>query len=238
MFPTGDGYVNIAVGNDRLWQKFCEALGMTGEAVDPRYTTNADRNANKVALYEALEANLSQRTTADVVELLDKAGVPCGPIYDIAQVFADPQAIHAGMRRSTEHSTIGEISLTGFPYRVGGEDLLVRTPPPVLVNTPKRFSTNLASRRRRSPSPGGKRWTVLPRPTCARSFQENARADPSSCVHCPLKNGTCQLSARVGRYTIWHRICSMATCASSPDDGMGINRLPVQRCNHRMDVPK
>jgi crotonobetainyl-CoA:carnitine CoA-transferase CaiB-like acyl-CoA transferase len=142
-FPTSDGFVNIAVGNDRLFQKFCEALGMPEEAADPRFATNADRNANKAALYEALEANLGQRTTADVVELLDTAGVPCGPINDIAQVFDDPQAVHSQMRQSAQHSTVGEIGLTGFPYRVGGETLQVRTPPPVLGEQTEAILTEL-----------------------------------------------------------------------------------------------
>lgn len=131
-FATGDGFVNIAVGNDRLWQKFCEALGMRDEASDPRFATNADRNANKEALYAALEANLQQRTTAEVVDLLDQAGVPCGPIYDVAQVFADPQVAHSDLRKSVTHSTAGEIGVTGFPYRFDQEDLQVRIPPPVL----------------------------------------------------------------------------------------------------------
>jgi glutaryl-CoA transferase len=131
-FPTGDGFVNIAVGNDRLWQKFCEALDMRDEGTDPRFATNADRQANRDALYAALEANLGRRTTAEVVDLLDKAGVPCGPIYDVAQVFGDPQSVHSHLRRSTTHPTAGEIGLTGFPYRFGNEDLDVRVPPPVL----------------------------------------------------------------------------------------------------------
>lgn len=131
-FPTADGFVNIAVGNDRLWQKFCEALDMPAEAADPRFRTNADRNANKAALYDALEANLRRRTTTDVVALLDRAGVPCGPISDIAQVFADPQTRHAHLQRTATHSRIGEIGLTGFPYRFGGEDLDIRLPPPAL----------------------------------------------------------------------------------------------------------
>ncbi len=142
-FATGDGFVNIAVGNDRLFQKFCEALGMPEAAADPRFTTNADRNANKAALYEALEANLGNRTTTEVVELLDKAGVPCGPINDIAQVFDDPQSIHSQMRQSAQHSTVGEIGLTGFPYRVGGEPLQVRTPPPVLGEQSEEILTEL-----------------------------------------------------------------------------------------------
>ena len=131
-FPTSDGFVNIAVGNDRLWQKFCDALDMASEAADTRFATNADRNANKAALYETLERNLGRRTTAKIVGLLDKAGVPCGPIYDIAQVFADPQAVHSGMRQSTVHPTAGELGQTGFPYRIGNENLQVRVPPPML----------------------------------------------------------------------------------------------------------
>jgi crotonobetainyl-CoA:carnitine CoA-transferase CaiB-like acyl-CoA transferase len=142
-FPTSDGFVNIAVGNDRLFQKFCEALGMPEEAADPRFATNADRNANKAALYEALEANLGRRTTAEVVELLDTAGVPCGPINDISQVFSDPQAVHSQLRQSAQHSTVGEIGLTGFPYRVGGETLQVRTPPPVLGEQTEAILTEL-----------------------------------------------------------------------------------------------
>ncbi|MCO5220484.1 MAG: CoA transferase [Thermomicrobiales bacterium] len=131
-FPTSDGFVNIAVGNDRLWQKFCDALEMPEEAANPRFTTNADRNENKTLLYERLEANLGKRTTADVVALLDRAGVPCGPIYDVAQVFADPQSIHGNLKRTTEHAKVGEIGLTGFPYRLNDEDLDIRTPPPLL----------------------------------------------------------------------------------------------------------
>jgi crotonobetainyl-CoA:carnitine CoA-transferase CaiB-like acyl-CoA transferase len=142
-FPTGDGFVNIAVGNDRLFQKFCEALGIPEVAADPRFTTNADRNANKAALYEALEANLGIRTTADIVELLDSAGVPCGPIYDIEQVFSDPQAVHNQARQKAQHSTVGEIGLTGFPYRIGGEPLQIRTPPPTLGEQSAEILTEL-----------------------------------------------------------------------------------------------
>jgi crotonobetainyl-CoA:carnitine CoA-transferase CaiB-like acyl-CoA transferase len=142
-FPTGDGFVNIAVGNDRLFQKFCEALGMPDVAADSRFTTNADRNANKAALYEALEANLAKRTTADIVELLDSAGVPCGPIYDIEQVFSDPQSVHNQARQNAQHSTVGEIGLTGFPYRIGGEPLQIRTPPPTLGEQSAEILTEL-----------------------------------------------------------------------------------------------
>ncbi len=111
-FATNDGFVNIAVGNDRLWQKFCEALGMPEAAANPDFATNADRNANKPAVYAAIEAALGRHSTAEVVELLDAAGVPSGPIYDVAQVFDDPQSVHAGMRQSMTHSKVGEVGDT------------------------------------------------------------------------------------------------------------------------------
>ena len=131
-FPTGDGFVNIAVGNDRLWQKFCEAVGMLEAAANPDFATNSDRNANKTAVYAAIEEALGRLSTAEVVERLDKAGVPCGPISDIAQVFADPQAEHTGMRQTMMHSKVGEVGVPGFPYRVGGESLRVRHAAPLL----------------------------------------------------------------------------------------------------------
>jgi crotonobetainyl-CoA:carnitine CoA-transferase CaiB-like acyl-CoA transferase len=131
-FPTGDGFVNIAVGNDRLWQKFCEALGMPEAGANPDFATNADRNANKTAVYNAIEEALARHSTAEVVALLDKAGVPCGPISDIAQVFADPQAMHAGMKQVMAHSKAGEVGVPGFPYQIGGEQLQVRRAAPLL----------------------------------------------------------------------------------------------------------
>lgn len=131
-FPTADGFVNIAVGNDRLWQKFCDALGMPDAAANPDFASNAARNANKQAVYAAIEDALGRHSTADVVERLDKAGVPSGPIYDLAQVFDDPQSVHSGMRQSMTHSKVGEIGVPGFPYQVGREPLQVRHAAPML----------------------------------------------------------------------------------------------------------
>jgi formyl-CoA transferase/CoA:oxalate CoA-transferase len=131
-FPTGDGFVNIAVGNDRLWQKFCEALHMNEAAASPDFATNADRNANKDAVYAEIEAALAKHSTADVVALLDTAGVPCGPIYDVAQVFADPQAEHSGMKQTITHSKVGEVDVAGYPYQFGGAPLPVRHAAPLL----------------------------------------------------------------------------------------------------------
>lgn len=131
-FPTGDGFVNIAVGNDRLWQKFCEALAMPDAAANPEFATNADRNAHKQAVYAEIERALACRSTAEVVTLLDGVGVPCGPINDVAQVFADPQSTHFGLKQSMAHSSAGEVAVPGFPYQVAGQQLPVRHAAPLL----------------------------------------------------------------------------------------------------------
>ncbi len=131
-FATADGYVNIAVGNDGLWQRFCAAMDLEIYANDPRFATNAGRITNKPALYQIMTRRLSELPTAEVVARLDAHGVPCGPINDIAQVFADPQVQHLRLRREVMHPTLGCISLTGFPYAFSESELDVRLPPPLL----------------------------------------------------------------------------------------------------------
>lgn len=131
-FPTADGYVNIAVGNDAIWQRFCAAMGMGEQAVDPRYTRNADRLANIEPLYEAIEAAMGDMTTAEIVAKLDAAAVPCGPINDIGQILEDPQIADQELTVPVPHSSIGEVTVTGFPYKFGGTPLQMRLGPPVL----------------------------------------------------------------------------------------------------------
>jgi formyl-CoA transferase/CoA:oxalate CoA-transferase len=131
-FPTKDGFVNIAVGNDRLWAAFTSAFGMEETATDARFTDNAGRITNIAALAEIIERVFSDYTTDEIVKRLDAAGVPCGPIYTVPQVFADPQVQHAGLEQRINHPTLGEISLTGFPYKLSETDAALRMPPPVL----------------------------------------------------------------------------------------------------------
>ncbi|RIK45506.1 MAG: formyl-CoA transferase, partial [Chloroflexi bacterium] len=131
-FPTKDGFVNIAVGNDGLWAKFTSAMGMQSTAADPRFRDNAGRITNLPALAAIIEAVFAERTTADIVATLDAAGVPCGPIYTVPEVFADPQTQHAQLERRIDHPTLGTISVTGFPYKLSVTDATLRTPPPLL----------------------------------------------------------------------------------------------------------
>ncbi|MEA2584662.1 MAG: hypothetical protein QOF33_2747 [Thermomicrobiales bacterium] len=131
-FPTADGYVNVAVGNDGLWRRFCEAVGLETTIDDSRFATNAGRITNLAALYEVIAGALSRLTTAEVVARLDAKGVPCGPINDVAQVFADPQTLDQGLKREVAHPTLGSVTLTGFPYHLSSAALDVRLPPPLL----------------------------------------------------------------------------------------------------------
>lgn len=131
-FQSKDGYVNIAVGNDGLWQRFCAAVGLTEAAADPRFTTNAGRATNKPALYEVMESALRELTSAEIVAALDAAGVPCGPINRIDEVFAEPQVEHLKLRRQVEHPTIGALDVTGFPYAFSDAELEIRQAPPLL----------------------------------------------------------------------------------------------------------
>ncbi len=130
-FPTSDGFVNIAVGNDGLWKRFTDAMGMAEAAADPRFQDNSGRITNLPALREVITARFASVSTADVVATLDAAGVPCGPIYSVDETFADPHVQEVGLERRIEHPTLGEISVTGFPYRLSESDATLRTPPPL-----------------------------------------------------------------------------------------------------------
>jgi formyl-CoA transferase/CoA:oxalate CoA-transferase len=131
-FPTRDGFVNIAVGNDNLWARFTAAMGMQETAADERFRDNAGRITNLPALAEIIESVFRDYGTDEIVARLDAAGVPCGPIYTVPQVFADPQAQHAQLERRIAHPTLGEVSVTGFPYSLSASDASLRRPPPTL----------------------------------------------------------------------------------------------------------
>jgi formyl-CoA transferase len=131
-FRTADGYVNIAVGNDGIWQRFCTVLGMEEERDDPRFRTNADRLTNIEPLYEILERVLMRYTTAELVEKLDAVSVPCGPIYNIDEIMADPQIEAQQLVRQVPHASLGEVTVTGFPYNFHGTPLEMRYGPPLL----------------------------------------------------------------------------------------------------------
>ena len=131
-YPTADGYVNLAVGNDALWQRFCAAFALPDAAADPRFATNAGRITHLEPLNAIVNGVLSALPTAEVVARLDAFSVPCGPIHDVAEVFADPQTRAQDLVQEIPHPTLGTVSLTGFPYQFHGTPLAIRLPPPLL----------------------------------------------------------------------------------------------------------
>lgn len=131
-FPTADGHINLAVANEAIWSRFCAAIGLEVLQQDPRFATNADRVTNRAPLVAAISRRLEELTMAEAIALLEAAGVPCGPIYDLGQVFEDPQVQHLGLRATVEHPTAGTVAMPGLAYRLQRTPGSVRRPAPLL----------------------------------------------------------------------------------------------------------
>ena len=131
-FQTKDGAVILACGNDNLFRKFCEASAQAALAGDPRFATNGKRVENRAELTRLLGEVFRQRTTAAWVDLLEKAGVPNGPINDLAQVYAEPQVKARGIRIDLDHPVAGKLPTVASPMRFSGTPIEYRRGPPVL----------------------------------------------------------------------------------------------------------
>jgi crotonobetainyl-CoA:carnitine CoA-transferase CaiB-like acyl-CoA transferase len=131
-FRAADGEVIIACGNDNLYRKFCEAAGCVELADDPRFASNGKRVENRAELTRLLGEIFRKRTKKQWVELLDAAGVPNGPINDIAQVFAEPQVQARGVKIELDHPVAGPLPMVASPMRFSGTPLEFKTPPPLL----------------------------------------------------------------------------------------------------------
>jgi crotonobetainyl-CoA:carnitine CoA-transferase CaiB-like acyl-CoA transferase len=131
-FPTRDGDVIIAIGNDSQFRKFCEAAGIAETGNDPRYASNALRIANRDTLAPAIAPAVKRKTTAEWVALLEPLGVPCGPIHRLDEVFANPQIVHRKMQVDVPHPLSGSVPLVANPIRYSRTPLSYDTPPPLL----------------------------------------------------------------------------------------------------------
>ncbi len=131
-FVTADGYLMLAVGNDRQFVDFCRVAGCGELASDPRFVTNALRVANRNILVPLLEPILRSRPTQAWLVALDGASVPCGPINDLAQVFEEPQVKHRGMRIELPHKGAGQAPGIRNPTLFSRTNLEYRAAPPVL----------------------------------------------------------------------------------------------------------
>ena len=128
--PTGDGYITVGGANQRNWENLCRAIGRADLIVDPRFLNNAGRMANRPALETTLGETLMTQPMAHWLSVLEEAGVPCGPINDMAQVYADPQVIARDMVVEVEHPTAGTIRNVGIPVKFSETPGNIRRPPP------------------------------------------------------------------------------------------------------------
>jgi crotonobetainyl-CoA:carnitine CoA-transferase CaiB-like acyl-CoA transferase len=131
-FDASDRPVAVAVGNDAQFGRLCEAVGLPDLARDDRYATNPDRVANRGELVAALQERFSGRTADEWVEKVREAGVPCGPVNSLADVFEDEHVIGSGILQEVEHPTAGAFRMLTSPVLVDGERPPVRRPPPTL----------------------------------------------------------------------------------------------------------
>ena len=129
---AADGELVVAVGNDQLWRTFCGVIGAEALADDARFRTNKDRVAARDALRPLLVERMRTRPAAEWIERLKAAGIPCGGVRDLAQVFADPQLIERAMVVALDHPVAGAIRQLGVPIKMSGTPGAVRTPPPAL----------------------------------------------------------------------------------------------------------
>jgi len=132
VLKTADGSVIIACGNDNLFRKFCEVAGRPELADDARFATNGKRVANRAELTRILSEIMGKRSMREWLDGLEAAGVPCGPINSLEQVFAEPQAVARGLRMELPHPTAGKVALTRSPMRFSETPVQHDTPPPTL----------------------------------------------------------------------------------------------------------
>lgn len=131
-FATMDGDLALAVGNDALWQTFCKVAELPDLAADSRFATNALRLANYDALKPRLATVFATKPRAVWASLLLEAGVPCGAVRSLDEVFQDPQTAAREMMLSVPHATLGSVRVTGVPVKLSGTPGGVRTGPPTL----------------------------------------------------------------------------------------------------------
>ncbi|EJO95104.1 L-carnitine dehydratase/bile acid-inducible protein F [Ectopseudomonas mendocina DLHK] len=131
-FPSADGNFILAVGNDGQFRKFCEVAGLPALADDPRFSTNKARVAHRAELIPLLRQATVFKTTTQWIELLEKAGVPCGPINDLQQVFVDPQVQARGLRIDLPNAMGSTTPQVASPLRLSATPVAYRSAPPLL----------------------------------------------------------------------------------------------------------
>jgi crotonobetainyl-CoA:carnitine CoA-transferase CaiB-like acyl-CoA transferase len=130
LFPTADGFLNIAATSNKNFVKFCQLIEREKMATDPRFNTMALRVRNKEALNELIAAALRTKTSREWFDIIVAGGLPCGPVYSVKDVFADPQVQALRIARGVEHPRLGHIDLVAQPCEMTGFDRAIRKATP------------------------------------------------------------------------------------------------------------
>jgi len=131
-FRASDDYINIAIGNDKLWQKFCGILGLENIKDVPKFATNPKRVENRDELFPVIEKIISGKKVKEWLKIFDDAGIPAGPILTVDKVLSHHQVLAREMVTEVNHPKAGKLKLTGIPVKLSATPGSVNTPPPLL----------------------------------------------------------------------------------------------------------
>ncbi|HYY60129.1 MAG TPA: CoA transferase [Burkholderiales bacterium] len=129
-YQTKDGYINVAASGDGMWKRICQLFGREDLATDERFRTNELRAKNRAALNAEMNKALAARTSAEWIEALNGIGVPCGPIYKMDQVFADPQVQHLGVAAEVNHPRLGRYKILNQAVKLSRTPAVLKTATP------------------------------------------------------------------------------------------------------------
>jgi crotonobetainyl-CoA:carnitine CoA-transferase CaiB-like acyl-CoA transferase len=132
VFKTTDGHINIATTGGAIWERFCKALGAEPMLKNPDYASSKLRSTNRKALNAEIGTYTQHKSSSEWIDIFAKAGVPCGPIYNIDQVFADPQVKHLGIAQSVKKKDKSNLTLVGQPFIMSRTRSKIAAPPPGL----------------------------------------------------------------------------------------------------------
>jgi crotonobetainyl-CoA:carnitine CoA-transferase CaiB-like acyl-CoA transferase len=132
LFPTADGFLNLAATGNKNFATLCKLIDREKAATDPRFATATLRTRNRAALNELITDALRTRSTREWFDIMVEAGLPCGPVYNVKEVFADPQVEQLRIKRSVTHPRLGELDLIAQPCEITGFDRNLRSATPDL----------------------------------------------------------------------------------------------------------
>lgn len=131
-FKASDDYINIAIGNDKFWQIFCDVTGIEDLKNDPKFSSNPKRVEHRAELFDIIQNIISKRKSSEWLDIFNKNGIPAGPILSVEQILNHPQILARNMVEEVNHPLIGNIKLTGIPVKLSDNPGRISSPPPLL----------------------------------------------------------------------------------------------------------